>query len=92
MTDVLTVDKDRFPTRRVYGPTAGAELHLITCGGDFDRRSGHYLRNVVVSGLLVDPELSGRRRGGRGPGDYPGLRPRPWRTPGSTRPRRPARK
>jgi LPXTG-site transpeptidase (sortase) family protein len=55
VTDVLTVDKDRFPTEQVYGPTAGPELRLITCGGSFDRDTGHYLRNVVVSGVLVDP-------------------------------------
>jgi len=55
VTDVQTVAKDRFPTQQVYGPTAGAELRLITCGGTFDRVAGHYLRNVVVSGVLVDP-------------------------------------
>ncbi len=54
VTDVQTVAKDRFPTQQVYGPTAGAELRLITCGGTFDRVAGHYLRNVVVSGVLVD--------------------------------------
>lgn len=54
VTDVLTVDKDRFPTGLVYGPTAGPELRLITCGGTFDRASGHYLRNVVVSAVLAD--------------------------------------
>ncbi|HVH22830.1 MAG TPA: class F sortase [Pseudonocardia sp.] len=55
VTGVQVVDKDRFPTQQVYGPTAGAELRLITCGGTFDRTTGHYLRNVVVSGMLVDP-------------------------------------
>jgi LPXTG-site transpeptidase (sortase) family protein len=54
VTSVLTVDKDRFPTQQVYGPTPGPELRLITCGGTFDRATGHYLRNVVVSGVLAD--------------------------------------
>jgi LPXTG-site transpeptidase (sortase) family protein len=54
VTSVLTVDKDQFPTRQVYGPTPGPELRLITCGGTFDRATGHYLRNVVVSGVLAD--------------------------------------
>ena len=54
VTSVLTVDKDQFPTRQVYGPTPGPELRLITCGGTFDRAAGHYLRNVVVSGVLAD--------------------------------------
>ena len=40
--------KDRFPTARVYGPTATPELRLITCSGMFDRQTGHYLDNTVV--------------------------------------------
>ncbi len=41
-------------TRRpVYGDTPGAELRLITCGGSFDRRSGHYRDNVVAYAHLV---------------------------------------
>ena len=40
--------KARFPTARVYGPTRGATLRLITCSGTFDRASGHYLDNTVV--------------------------------------------
>lgn len=40
--------KDAFPTDSVYGPTAGSELRLITCGGDFDRSSRHYEDNIVV--------------------------------------------
>jgi Sortase domain len=40
--------KDSFPTLRVYGPTPDPELHLITCGGVFDRAAGSYLSNVVV--------------------------------------------
>ena len=35
-------------TAQVYGPTPDAELHVITCGGTFDRASGTYLSNVVV--------------------------------------------
>ncbi|MGI5519463.1 class F sortase [Micromonospora sp. CA-259024] len=48
VTGSLRTRKDRFPTAVVYGPTPGAELRLVTCGGDFDRRSGHYRDNVVV--------------------------------------------
>jgi Sortase domain len=47
--------KDRFPTGDVYGNTTDrAELRLITCGGDFDHRTGHYVDNVVVFAHLVD--------------------------------------
>ncbi|MEV4389067.1 class F sortase, partial [Micromonospora sp. NPDC049580] len=48
VTGSLRTRKDRFPTAAVYGPTPGAELRLVTCGGDFDRRRGHYRDNVVV--------------------------------------------
>lgn len=40
--------KDHFPTQTVYGPVPDAELRLITCGGAFDRATGHYLSNIVV--------------------------------------------
>ncbi|WP_247659418.1 class F sortase [Micromonospora sp. U56] len=32
----------------MYGPTPGPELRLVTCGGAFDRRTGHYRDNLVV--------------------------------------------
>jgi hypothetical protein len=50
---VVQVGKDAFPTREVYGPVAGAELRLITCGGAFDRATGSYADNVVVFARLV---------------------------------------
>jgi hypothetical protein len=40
--------KDRFPTAAVYGPTPGAELRLITCGGTFDGAKRSYRDNIVV--------------------------------------------
>ena len=40
--------KDAFPTELVYGPAPGPVLRLITCGGTFDRSTGHYRDNVVV--------------------------------------------
>ena len=49
--EVYRVDrypKDDFPTAAVYGNTSGPELRLITCGGDLDHTSGHYVDNVVV--------------------------------------------
>jgi sortase (surface protein transpeptidase) len=46
--------KVEFPTTEVYGnSTSRAELRLITCGGDFDHRTGHYVDNVVVFAHLV---------------------------------------
>jgi len=49
---VRSYPKSRFPTAEVYGDTGGAELRLITCGGPFDRRSGHYKDNIVVFASL----------------------------------------
>jgi hypothetical protein len=50
---VASFPKAAFPTARVYGPTPRPELRLITCGGDFDRRSRHYEDNVVVTAVLA---------------------------------------
>jgi hypothetical protein len=40
--------KDAFPTDAVYGPTPDPTLRLITCGGSFDRSSGHYRDNTIA--------------------------------------------
>ena len=40
--------KSDFPTRRVYGPSRGAALRLVTCAGNFDRSTGHYVDNTIV--------------------------------------------
>ncbi len=51
---VARYPKDRFPTSAVYGDTTQrAELRLITCGGGFDRKTGHYLDNVVAFAHLL---------------------------------------
>ena len=49
----LTTPKDAFPTQRVYGPTPTAQLRVVTCDGDFDSTTGHYVDNLVVSASLV---------------------------------------
>ncbi|SFO89368.1 Sortase family protein [Geodermatophilus dictyosporus] len=53
VTDVERHPKDAFPTASVYGPTADAQLRLVTCGGDFDRAARSYEDNVVVFATLV---------------------------------------
>jgi sortase (surface protein transpeptidase) len=50
--------KDDFPTRRVYGRTAGPELRLITCGGSFDSATGHYRDNTIVFASRVSAPRS----------------------------------
>ena len=42
------VPKKAFPTDEVYGPTPDPTLRLITCGGSFDHRTGHYRDNTIV--------------------------------------------
>jgi hypothetical protein len=47
--------KDNFPTKLVYGNLNHAGLRLITCGGTFNSKSGHYEDNLVVFADLVAP-------------------------------------
>ncbi|MEV3872600.1 class F sortase [Streptomyces sp. NPDC049906] len=53
--DVRTVDRGAFDPARAYGPhrPGRAELRLLTCAGTFDRGSGTYSANVVVSAYLT---------------------------------------
>jgi len=45
--------KDAFPTLDVYGLTPGPELRLITCDGEFDTSTGHYVDNLVVYATIA---------------------------------------
>jgi sortase (surface protein transpeptidase) len=49
---VREVPKTAFPTMSVYGPTAGATIRLVTCGGQFDSSTGNYLDNIIAYGTL----------------------------------------
>ena len=53
VTETATFAKASFPTSRIYGDINYAGLRLITCGGKFDRKIGHYLSNVVVFAKMV---------------------------------------
>ncbi|MFF9774780.1 class F sortase [Streptomyces sp. NPDC013978] len=65
-TAVYTVDavksyeKDRFPSKKVYGHRGRPELRLITCGGTYDRRKG-YASNVVVFAHLTATKEPARK-------------------------------
>ncbi|MEV0383251.1 class F sortase [Nonomuraea sp. NPDC050643] len=50
---VEQASKKTFPTQRVYGTQENAQLHLITCGGIYDRRTGHYTDNVIVYATMT---------------------------------------
>ncbi len=50
---VRLFSKDDFPTLDVYGPKNHAGLSLITCGGEFDKNSGEYRGNLIVSTHMI---------------------------------------
>ncbi len=52
--------KTAFPTQKVYGPTEGSTLRLVTCGGKFNRTTGHYLDNTIAYAVLVSAEIVGQ--------------------------------
>ncbi len=59
VTDVEKPKKSVFPTDSVYGPTDTSTLRLVTCGGKFDRSTGHYVDNLIVYADLV-AQMPGR--------------------------------
>ena len=61
VTSVRTFAKARFPAAQVYGPVPNSQLRLITCGGTFDRATGHYLSNVVAFAVLQHQSRGARR-------------------------------
>jgi Sortase domain len=58
VTGVRAYSKANFPSGTVYGPTNNAALRLITCGGDFDPTTGHYLGSTVVYASLTSSRAS----------------------------------
>jgi Sortase domain len=40
--------KTALPTSRIFTPAPGPRLHPVTCGGPFNRATGHYRDNVIV--------------------------------------------
>lgn len=51
VTRTEAVKKKAFPTQRVYGPTNGRELRLVTCDGAYDK-TGHTVDNLIVYATL----------------------------------------
>jgi hypothetical protein len=46
--------KSEFPTRRVFGrKTNISALRLVTCSGNFDESTGHYVDNTIVYAVRV---------------------------------------
>lgn len=53
VTEMSEFAKADFPTALVYGGIDYAGLRLITCGGTFNHKTGHYEDNMVVFSSLV---------------------------------------
>jgi len=45
--------KAEFPTDRVFRPTRISTLRLVTCSGNFDASTGHYVDNTIVYAARV---------------------------------------
>jgi sortase (surface protein transpeptidase) len=52
---VASYPKEEFPTDLVYGDSRQADLRLVTCGGDFDKKASSYKENIVVFAKLSPP-------------------------------------
>ena len=50
---VKSYPKAAFPTNLVYGPNDVPGLRLVTCGGNFDERTGSYPDNIIAFARLV---------------------------------------
>ena len=57
---MATYAKKNFPAQQVYGSHGYSGLQLVTCGGQFDSQTGHYLSNVVAYTSLVSTTPAGK--------------------------------
>lgn len=53
VTKVESMPKSAFRTAAVYGDVQHPAIRLITCGGQFDKKTGNYMDNVVAYADLV---------------------------------------
>jgi Sortase domain len=61
---VATYPKTAFPAQQVYASHGFSALQLVTCGGQFDKRAGSYLSNVVAYTTLVATTPAAARSSG----------------------------
>lgn len=57
---VTTTLKTQFPSQKVYGSHGYPALQLVTCGGEFNASTGHYLSNVIAYTALVSTTPAGK--------------------------------
>jgi hypothetical protein len=53
--------KAEFPNQAIYGYTSWPSLRLVTCGGQFDYATRHYLSNTVVFAQYVGQRAGASR-------------------------------
>jgi LPXTG-site transpeptidase (sortase) family protein len=57
---VETYSKSQFPAAKVYASHGYSALQLVTCGGKFDKATGHYESNVVAYTTLASTSPAGK--------------------------------
>jgi len=63
VTAVRLYPEQDFPAKEVYGYTPHPALRLITCGGDYDERTHHYLDRIIAFAVYAgERPVSPRRR------------------------------
>jgi Sortase domain len=53
VTAVQVINKGKFPSAQVYGPTSEPWLQLVTCFGPFSKETGNYADSLIVYSKLV---------------------------------------
>ncbi|MDT5028050.1 MAG: hypothetical protein QOE61_4476 [Micromonosporaceae bacterium] len=82
---VAAYPKTDFPTELVYGDSPQADLRLVTCGGDFDKKASSYKENIVVFAKLIPPPKAAEEANTppRDPGAPPAMPGEPPANPGA---------
>jgi hypothetical protein len=62
VTAVAMYPEQRFPSHDVYGSTPNPTLRLITCGGDYDQQTHHYLDRTVAFAVYTGERGPSPRR------------------------------
>ena len=62
VTAVALYPEQDFPAKQVYSFTPGPTLRLITCGGDFDAQTHHYLGRTIVFAVYAGERKASRGR------------------------------
>jgi hypothetical protein len=62
VTAVALYPEQRFPTKQVYGFTPNPTLRLITCGGDYDAQTHHYLGRTIAFAVYAGERPGSPRR------------------------------